>query len=33
MTVIPGIRYAKNDDLMLAYQVVGTGPRDLVYQP
>ena len=31
MAVIPGVRYAKNDDLLLAYQVVGTGPRDLVY--
>lgn len=31
MTAIPGVRYARNDDLFLAYQVVGTGPRDLVY--
>jgi pimeloyl-ACP methyl ester carboxylesterase len=31
MAEIPGVRYAKNDDLLLAYQVVGTGPRDLVY--
>ncbi len=31
MTVIPGVRYAKSDDFLLAYQVVGEGARDLVY--
>ncbi len=31
MTAVPGVRYAKNDDLLLAYQVVGAGTRDLVY--
>ena len=31
MTVIPGVRYAKSDDFLLAYQVVGEGDRDLVY--
>ena len=30
MTVIPGVRYARNDDFLLAYQVVGEGQRDLV---
>ena len=29
--MIPGVRYARNDDLLLAYQVVGSGSRDLVY--
>jgi class 3 adenylate cyclase len=31
MAVIPGVRYARNNDLLLAYQVVGTGSRDLVH--
>ncbi len=31
MTAIPGVRYVRRDDLLLAYQVVGSGSRDLVY--
>ena len=30
---MPKTRYAKNGDLSIAYQVVGDGPRDLVYVP
>ena len=33
MTIIPSVQYAKNDGFTLAYQVVGEGPRDLVYLP
>lgn len=29
----PATRYAKSGDLDIAYQVVGSGPRDLVYVP
>ncbi|HSL97211.1 MAG TPA: adenylate/guanylate cyclase domain-containing protein [Candidatus Deferrimicrobiaceae bacterium] len=31
MDFIPPVRYAKNGDLMLAYQVLGSGATDLVY--
>jgi len=31
VNLIPPVRYAKNGDLMLAYQVIGTGTTDLVY--
>jgi pimeloyl-ACP methyl ester carboxylesterase len=30
---VPTTRYAKSGDLNIAYQVVGKGPRDLVYVP
>jgi class 3 adenylate cyclase len=33
LTVIPSVQYAKNGDFTLAYQVVGTGPKDLIYLP
>ena len=33
MTLIPSVQYAKNGDFTLAYQVVGTGPKDLIYLP
>jgi class 3 adenylate cyclase len=33
MTTIPSVQYAKNGGFTLAYQVVGTGPRDLIYLP
>ncbi len=33
MTSIPSVQYAKNGDFTLAYQVVGTGPKDLIYLP
>ena len=34
MTVIPSVQYTKNDaGFTLAYQVVGTGPRDMAYLP
>lgn len=29
----PDIRYARNGDVAIAYQVVGTGDRDLVLVP
>ena len=29
----PAIRYARSSDLRIAYQVVGTGPLDLVFVP
>ena len=29
----PETRYARSGDLRIAYQVVGTGPRDLVFVP
>src|SRR5438128_517293 len=29
----PTIRYAKSGDINVAYQVVGEGPRDLVFAP
>lgn len=31
--VIPSTRYARSGDINIAYQVVGTGPLDLVYVP
>ena len=31
MTAIPSVQYAKNGDLTLAYQVTGSGKKDLVY--
>ena len=31
MTAIPSVQYTKNDDLTLAYQVTGSGRKDLVY--
>src|SRR5687767_6412859 len=31
--LVPTTRYAKSGDLNIAYQVVGNGPRDLVYVP
>jgi class 3 adenylate cyclase len=33
MTVIPPVQYVKNEGFSLAYQVLGTGPRDLIYLP
>ena len=33
MTGAPATRYAKSGDLNIAYQVVGDGPRDLVFVP
>jgi class 3 adenylate cyclase len=33
MTLIPSVQYTKNDGFSLAYQIVGTGPRDMVYLP
>ena len=29
----PAVRYARNGDVHVAYQVVGDGPIDLVYTP
>ena len=29
----PDIRYARNGDVAIAYQVVGDGPSDLVFLP
>jgi hypothetical protein len=29
----PETRYARSGDVNIAYQVVGEGPRDLVYVP
>jgi len=29
----PGTRYAKSGEVRIAYQVVGSGPFDLVYVP
>jgi hypothetical protein len=29
----PDIRYARNGDVAIAYQVVGAGERDLVFVP
>jgi class 3 adenylate cyclase len=33
MTAIPETRYARSGDVYIAYQVVGDGPRDLVFIP
>jgi len=30
---IPEVRYARNGDVAIAYQVVGDGPIDLMYLP
>jgi pimeloyl-ACP methyl ester carboxylesterase/class 3 adenylate cyclase len=30
---VSGVRYAKSGDLSIAYQVVGDGPRDLIFVP
>ncbi len=30
---MPKTRYARSGDVSIAYQVVGDGPRDLVYVP
>ncbi len=31
--MLPEIRYAKSDDVHIAYTVLGNGPIDLVYVP
>src|SRR5215470_5993703 len=31
--MIPDVRYARNGDVSIAYQVLGNGPVDLVYVP
>src|SRR5215467_15143701 len=33
MTITPETKYAKSGDVYIAYQVVGDGPRDLVFIP
>lgn len=33
MSAIPDVRYARSGDVAIAYQVVGTGPVDLVFVP
>src|SRR6516164_4010697 len=33
MTSMPATRYAKSGDVHIAYQVMGSGPIDLVYVP
>src|SRR5438105_15302792 len=33
MSMAPVTKYARSGDLHIAYQVVGDGPRDLVYVP
>jgi pimeloyl-ACP methyl ester carboxylesterase len=33
MTITPETKYAKSGDVYIAYQVVGDGPRDLVFVP
>ena len=33
MSMLPETRYAKNKDVNIAYQVMGSGPIDLVYVP
>lgn len=33
MTDLPAIRYVRNGDVALAYQVLGDGPIDLVFLP
>ena len=32
MSEIPEVRYARNADVALAYQVFGSGPFDLAYR-
>src|SRR5215208_1736077 len=33
MADIPATRYVKSDDVHIAYQVIGDGPRDLLFVP
>jgi pimeloyl-ACP methyl ester carboxylesterase len=33
MSAMPETRYAKSGDVHIAYQVTGTGPRDLIMVP
>lgn len=33
MTLIPSVQYVKSGEFTLAYQVTGTGPKDLIYLP
>ncbi len=33
MSDISGVRYARSGDVSVAYQVIGDGPRDLIYVP
>lgn len=33
MSIIPSVHYTKNGDFTLAYQVTGSGPKDLIYLP
>jgi class 3 adenylate cyclase len=33
MTIIPAVQYAKSGEFTLAYQVTGTGPKDIIYLP
>ena len=33
MTTFPETKYAKSGDIHIAYQVVGSGPRDVVMVP
>ena len=30
---VPDVKYARSGNVAIAYQVVGNGPRDLVYSP
>ncbi len=31
--MLPETRYARSGDVHIAYQVVGTGPRDMIFVP
>src|SRR6266446_2987650 len=33
MSEMSGVRYARSGDVSVAYQVIGDGPRDLIYVP
>jgi len=33
MTTVPETKYAKTGDIHIAYQVVGSGPRDVIMVP
>jgi hypothetical protein len=33
MTLTPSVHYVKNGEFTLAYQITGTGPKDVVYLP
>ena len=33
MTTVPETKYAKSGDIHIAYQVVGTGPPDIIFVP